>query len=92
MQRAMHSHSYCVEVLHQLPKFNPMLDYADRSWDVVADDSDADKKPAASVNKIGPPHGSLLETTSRIKKSKEGVALERHQLVRINCSWCSCHG
>jgi hypothetical protein len=32
------------------------------------------------------PTWDLLETTSRIEKSKEGVALERHQLVRIkNC-------
>jgi hypothetical protein len=26
---------HCVEVLHQLPKFNPMIDDADRSSDVV---------------------------------------------------------
>jgi hypothetical protein len=47
--------SHCVEVLHQLLKFNPMIDDADRSSDVVAEDSDGDKKPAASVNKIGAP-------------------------------------
>jgi hypothetical protein len=35
---------HCVKVLDQLPKFNPMVDDADRfSDDVVAEDSDADK-------------------------------------------------
>jgi hypothetical protein len=81
---------HCVEVLHQLPKFNPMIDDADRSSDVVAEDSDADKKPAASVNKIGAPMGASLKRPPGSKKAKN--ALERHQLVRINCSWCSCHG
>jgi hypothetical protein len=52
---------HCVEVLHQLPKFSPMIDDADRSSDVVAEDSDADKKPAASVNKIGAPMGASLK-------------------------------
>jgi hypothetical protein len=51
----------CVEVLHHLPKFNPMIDDADKSSDVVAEDSDADKKPAASVNKIGAPMGASLK-------------------------------
>jgi hypothetical protein len=66
---------HCVEVLHQLPKFNPLVDDADRSSDFSAEDSDGDKKPAASVNKTGAP---------RIQKGKKGVAFERHELFRFN--------
>jgi hypothetical protein len=72
MQRAMHSHSSIVsKVLHQLPKFNPMIVDADRSSDVVAEDSDADKKPAASVNKIGAPMGASLKRPPGSKKAKK---------------------
>jgi hypothetical protein len=53
--------SHCVKVLFQLPKFNPMVDDADRSSDVAAEDSDGDKKFAASVNKIGAPMGASLK-------------------------------
>jgi hypothetical protein len=81
----------CVEVLHQLPKFNPMIDDADRSSDVVAEDSNADKKPAASVNKIGAPMGASLKRPPGSEKSKEGVAFQRLKLVWINCCFC-CHG
>jgi hypothetical protein len=53
--------SHCVKVLHQLPKLNPMVDDADRTSDVAAVDSDGNKKPAASVNKIGAPMGDSLK-------------------------------
>jgi hypothetical protein len=49
--------------------------------DVVAEDSDSEKKPAASVNKIGAPMGACLKRPPVSEKSKEGVALERHKLV-----------
>jgi hypothetical protein len=53
---------HCVEVLHQLPKFNPMVDDVDRSLNVAVEDLDDDKKPAASgVNKIGAPMGASLK-------------------------------
>jgi hypothetical protein len=39
--------SHCVEVLHQVPKFNPMVDDVDRSSDVAVEVVDGDKKPAA---------------------------------------------
>jgi hypothetical protein len=66
---------HCVEILHQLPKFNPMIDDADRSSDVVAEDSDADKKPAASVNKIGAPMGASLKRLQGSKKAKKELLL-----------------
>jgi hypothetical protein len=50
---------------------NPMVDDADRSSDVVAEDSDADKKPAASVNKIGAPIGASLKRPPGSKKAKK---------------------
>jgi hypothetical protein len=50
--------SHCVEVLQQLPTFNPMVDDADRSSEFAAQAFDGDKKPAASVNKIGAPMGA----------------------------------
>jgi hypothetical protein len=65
----------CVEVLHQLPKFNPMVDDADRSSDVAAEDSDGDKKPAASVNKIGAPMGASLKRPPGSKKAKKELLL-----------------
>jgi hypothetical protein len=55
---------HCVEVLQQLPKFNPMVDDVDRSFDVAVHDFDGDKKPAASVNKIGAPMGASLKRPS----------------------------
>jgi hypothetical protein len=63
--------SHCVEVLHQLPKFNPMVDDADRSLDVAVEDLDGDKKPAASVNKIGAPMGASLKRPPGSKKAKK---------------------
>jgi hypothetical protein len=66
---------HCVEILQQLPKFNPMIDDADRSSDVVAEDSDADKKPAASVNKIGAPMGASLKRPPGSKKAKKELRL-----------------
>jgi hypothetical protein len=66
---------HCVEILQQLPKFNPMIDDADRSSDVVAEDSDADKKPAASVNKIGAPMGAALKRPPGSKKAKKELLL-----------------
>jgi hypothetical protein len=66
---------HCVEVLHQLPKFNPMIDDANRSSDVVAEDSDVDKKPAASVNKIGAPMGASLKRPPGSKKAKKELLL-----------------
>jgi hypothetical protein len=62
---------HSVEVLHQLPMFNPMIDDADRSSDVFAEDSDGDKKPAASVNKIGAPMGASLKRPPGSKKAKK---------------------
>jgi hypothetical protein len=66
---------HCVEILQQLPKFNPMIDDADRSSDVVAEDSDADKKPVASVNKIGAPMGASLKRPPGSKKAKKELLL-----------------
>jgi hypothetical protein len=48
-----------------------MIDDADRSSDVVAEDSDGDKKPAASVNKIGAPMGASLKRPPGSKKAKK---------------------
>jgi hypothetical protein len=48
-----------------------MVDDVDRSLDVAVEDLHGDKKPAASVSKIGASHGSLLEMISRIKKAKK---------------------
>jgi hypothetical protein len=63
--------SHCVEVLHQLPKFNPMVDDVDRSSDVAVEVLDGDKKPAASVNKIGAPMGASLKRPPGLKKAKK---------------------
>jgi hypothetical protein len=38
-----------------------MVDDADRSSEFAVEDSDGDKKPAASVNKIGAPMGASLK-------------------------------
>jgi hypothetical protein len=68
-----------------------MVDDVDRSSDVAVEVVDGDKKPAASVNKIGAPMGASLKRPPGSEKSKEGVALQRHKLVQINCCFC-CHG
>jgi hypothetical protein len=52
-----------------------MIDDADRSSDVVAEDSDADKKPAASVNKIGAPMGASLKRLPGSKQAKKELLL-----------------
>jgi hypothetical protein len=49
-----------------------MIKDADRSSDVVAEDPDADKKPAASVNKIGAPS---LKRPPGSKKAKKELRL-----------------
>jgi hypothetical protein len=58
-----------------LPKFNPIVDDADRSSEVAAEDSNGDngdqKKPAASVNKIGAPMGASLKPPPGSKKAKK---------------------
>jgi hypothetical protein len=72
--------SHCVEVLQQLPKFNPMVDDADRSSDVVAEDSDGNKKAAASVNKIGAPMGASLKRPPGSKKAKKELLLRDSSL------------
>jgi hypothetical protein len=80
---------HCVEVLHQLPKFNPMVDDADRSADFAAEDSDGDKKHAASINKIGAPMGASLKQPPGSKRAKNELPLERHELFRFNYQFCS---
>jgi hypothetical protein len=75
---------HCDEVLHQLPKFNPMINDADRSSDVVAEDSNADKKPAASVNKIGAPMGASLKRPPGSKKAKKEMLLRDTSLSGSN--------
>jgi hypothetical protein len=67
--------SHCVDVLHQLPKFNPMVDDVDRSSDVVAEVLDGNKKPAASVNKIGAPMGASLKQPLGCKRAKKELLL-----------------
>jgi hypothetical protein len=52
-----------------------MIDDANRSSDVVAEDSDVDKKPAASVNKIGAPMGASLKRPPGSKKAKKELLL-----------------
>jgi hypothetical protein len=52
-----------------------MIDDANRSSDVVAEDSDADKKPAASVNKIGAPMGASLKRPPGSKTAKKELHL-----------------
>jgi hypothetical protein len=63
------SFSHCVEVLQQFPKFNPMVDDVDQSSDVAVEVLDCDKKPAASVNKIGTPMGASLKQPPGSKKA-----------------------
>jgi hypothetical protein len=77
------SFSHFVEVLRQLPKFNPMVDHVDRSSDVAVEDLDGDKKPAASVNKIGAPMGASLKRPPGSEKSKAGVAACPDQLLLL---------
>jgi hypothetical protein len=48
-----------------------MVDDANRSSDVFAEDSDADKKPATCVNKIGAPMGASLKRPPGSKKAKK---------------------
>jgi hypothetical protein len=48
-----------------------MVDDADRSSDVAAEDSNGDKKRAASVNKIGAPMGASLKRPPGSKKAKK---------------------
>jgi hypothetical protein len=78
---------HCVEVLHQLPKFNPMIDDADRSSDVVAEDSDGDTKPAASVNKIGAPMGASLKRPPGLKKAKKELLFRDTSLQQEQLQW-----
>jgi hypothetical protein len=52
-----------------------MVDDADRSSDVAAEDSDADKKPAAAVNKLGAPMGASLKRPTGSKKAKKELLL-----------------
>jgi hypothetical protein len=68
--------SHCVEVLHQLPKFNPMVDDADRSSEFAAEDYDGDRKPAASVNKIGVPMAASLKQPPGSKRAKKELLLQ----------------
>jgi hypothetical protein len=78
---------HCVEVLHQLPKFNPMIDDANRSSDVVAEESDADKKPpAASVNKIGAPMGASLKRPPGSKKAKKELLFRDSSLSGLTAA------
>jgi hypothetical protein len=68
--------SHCAEVLQKLPKFNPMVDDVDRSSDVAVEVLDGDKKPAASVNKIGAPIGASLKRPPGSKKQRRSCFSE----------------
>jgi hypothetical protein len=57
-------------VLRKIIQFNPKVDDADRSSDFAAEDSNGDKKPAASVNKIGTPMGASLKQPPGSKRAK----------------------
>jgi hypothetical protein len=67
--------SHCVKVLHQLAKFNPMVDEVNRSSDVAVEVVDGDKKPASSVNKIGAPMGASLKWPPGSKRAKKELLL-----------------
>jgi hypothetical protein len=60
-KRLLSPFSHCVEVLQQIPNFNPMVDDTDRSPEFAAEDFDGDKKPAASVKKIEAPVEASLK-------------------------------
>jgi hypothetical protein len=57
-----------------LPKFNPMVDDVDRSLDVAVEDLHGDKKPAASVSKIGAPMGASLKRSPWSKKQRRSCS------------------
>jgi hypothetical protein len=48
-----------------------MVDDIDRSSDIAVEDVDGDKKPTASVNKIGAPMGASLKRSSGSKLAKK---------------------
>jgi hypothetical protein len=48
----------------------------DRSSDVPVEESDGDKKPAASVNKIGAPIGASLKRPPGFKRAKKELLLK----------------
>jgi hypothetical protein len=64
---------HCVEILHQMPKFNPMKDDGDEI-DLTQEPSDDDGggKPRArpSINKIGKPMGSGIGRPMGQKQAK----------------------
>ena len=85
-------HLHCIEILQQLPKFDPMVE--DEVIEIDDDDDDASKMTSASmVNKVGKPMGSDLERPMGSKKAKKQhkdenssvqVQQERNA-VRSNC-------
>jgi hypothetical protein len=53
-----------------------MVDDGDRSSELSAEDSNSDKKPAVSVNKIGAPMGASLKQPPGSKKAKKELLLK----------------
>jgi hypothetical protein len=71
---------HCVEILHQIPKFNPMKDDDDDDDDEIdltqePSDDDGDGKPRArpSINKIGKQMGSGIDRSIVRKQAKRMV-------------------
>jgi hypothetical protein len=71
---------HCVEILHQMPKFNPVKD-DDDEIDLTqepSDDDDVGGKPRArpSINKIGKPMGSGIDSAMGQEQAKRMVEEE----------------
>ena len=70
--------STCTRVLHQVPKFNPMVE--------DPDEEEEDKKPAAVVNPVGKVMGDTIDRPVGNKKAKKQKLLEKLDMSSVTSS------